>query len=518
VPTASGPAAPSGHGPASHGALPWWRGRLARPAAFLAGAPLLLAFSPIRLHLTAVLAMAALLLLWRGCRPAEAALRGFLFGFAGFLAGTYWLYISLHQFGGAPLFVAVPLMLGLVVVMAGYFALAGWLLVRLFPDDGPLRTLLGAPGLWVLVEWTRSWFATGFPWFSWGYSQTDTALSGYAPVFGVFGVSLAVVWSAGALLTLLSGTAARRVVAVLILAALWAGGAGLRAVEWSAPAGEPLDVAVVQGGISQDLKWRLDQLPKTKALYRELTDGHWDADLVIWPEAAIPDLLDNYRDYLSDLFARAQETETDVLLGTLQAKGRRPERRYYNSVIAFDGESLREYHKRHLVPFGEYYPVPAFVRRWMKGLNLPYTDISAGGGAAEPLRLGSLPIGVSICYEDVFGAELTEVLPGAALLVNVSNDAWFGGSVAPHQHLQIARMRAIEASRPMVRATNSGISAFIDHDGAVTEASALFEARVLRASVQPRSGATPYGQFGDVPVLALAVVMLAGGRLARRRR
>jgi apolipoprotein N-acyltransferase len=274
-------------------------GRAGDVAAVVAGAPLVLAFSPFGFFPLAPLGFAVLLVLWSGCSARRAALRGFAFGASGFLCGTYWLYISLHKFGGAPAFVAVPLMLGLVTLMASYFAATGWLVVRLFPRPGPIRWLLGAPGLWVLVEWLRSWVATGFPWFAYGYSQTDTVLVGFAPVLGLFGVSLAVTLSGGALLALVGGSKASRIAALVLLAGLLGGGFALDRLEWSTPLDGPLDVAVVQGGISQDKKWKADQLPKTKRLYRELTDQHWDADLVVWPEAAIPDLLHNYRDYLA---------------------------------------------------------------------------------------------------------------------------------------------------------------------------------------------------------------------------
>jgi apolipoprotein N-acyltransferase len=478
------------------------------------GALLPLAFAPFGWHLFAPLGLTVLLLSWNRATPALAARRGFLFGAAGFLAGTYWLYISLHDFGEAPLFIAIPLMVGLVLVMAAWFAFAGWLLVRLFPRPGPWRWLGGAPSVWALVEWLRSWVATGFPWFAYGYSQVDSSLVGYAPVLGVFGVSWVVALVAGGLCQCVSGP---RLPGLALIAVAYTGGAILDRVHWTTPVGSPVDVAVVQGGISQDLKWDPEQFPKTKALYRELTARHWDADMIVWPEAAIPALLREYRDYLTELLLEAERSDTVFLFGTLQARGRRPDRRYYNSVIGYDGEAVAEYNKHHLVPFGEYYPVPGFVRRWMKTLNLPYADISAGEAGQGPLALGGLQIGVSICYEDVFGAELLGAMPEATMLVNVSNDAWFGGSVAPYQHQQIARMRAIEVARPLVRATNSGISAVIDYDGALRRQTGLFEAVVMRERIQPRRGSTPYSRYGDTPLLLLAGLITVLGTVAARR-
>ncbi len=523
---------------------PPWLARLtaARAGDLLAlcsGAPLVFAFAPFGWFPVAVVCLALLFASWLGQSPRRAAWRGFLFGAAGFLGGTYWLYISLHQFGEAPLFIAIPLMMGLVAVMASYFALAGfvvgwilgarrvgWVFVLLIPITAllaPVRSMLGRhrpPGLGVVLlllmpatlllsEWLRSWVASGFPWFSWGYSQTDASLIGLAPVLGVFGVSLAVTVSAGALLLLVIGRGRMvRAVAASVLLVLWLGGGALRGVEWSQAVGAPLQVGLVQGGISQDLKWQADQLPKTKALYRDLTEQHWDADLMVWPEAAIPALANREREYFAELFSAARDTQTGLLIGAIQSKGPRGDRRYYNSVFGVNRLGVTEYHKHHLVPFGEFYPVPNFVRRWMKSLNLPYSDFTSGPPGQSPLQVAGLRVGVSICYEDVFGSELRAMLPEASLLVNVSNDAWFGGSVAPHQHLQIARMRAIEAARPMIRATNSGISAFIDHEGTLRAVTSLFQAVVLRERVQPRQGETPYARFGDWPVLLLALSML----------
>ncbi|MEM9385118.1 MAG: apolipoprotein N-acyltransferase [Pseudomonadota bacterium] len=504
--------------------LPLWltrlmEGRRGDLLALIAGAPLTFAFAPFGWFVVAIASLAVLYLSWLEQMPRRAAWRGFLFGAAGFLGGTYWLYISLHEFGEAPLFIAIPMMLGLVAVMASYFAFAGWLvcwLQRLAGGGSALSLLALMPGALVLTEWLRGWVATGFPWFAWGYSQTDSTLIGWAPVFGVLGVSLAVALSAGTLALLAVGRGVtQRALALGVLLGVWLGGLALERVEWSTPLGAALEVGVVQGGISQDLKWQAEQLPKTKALYRRLTDEHWDADLLIWPEAAIPALANRERDYFADLFNTARRQNTGLLIGAIQAKGPRDDRRYYNSVFGVNRLGVTEYHKRHLVPFGEYFPVPHFVRRWMRSLNLPYSDFESGPAGQAPLQVAGQRVGVSICYEDVFGNELRAMLPAASFLANVSNDAWFGGSVAPYQHLQIARMRAIEVARPMVRSTNSGISAYIEHDGALREVTGLFDAVVLRGQVQPREGLTPYVRWGDWPTISLVVLMLLIAPFAR---
>jgi apolipoprotein N-acyltransferase len=360
----------------------------------------------------------------------------------------------------------------------------------------------------VLGEWLRSWLFTGFGWLAAGYSQTDSWLMGYAPLVGIHGMSLAVLLTSGALLTFVFGTNRARAVAAVLVVALWGGGFAARQHAFTQPKERELKVALVQGAITQDLKWRPEQLPGTLALYSELTRQSYGADLIIWPEAAIPTLYEYVRGYLDDVRAEAAQHGSTVLLGILRlGPGGEAAGEFQNILLALT-DKPQVYVKRHLVPFGEYFPVPGFIRSWMRLMNLPYTDAVPGAHDQPPFVVVDEQVAVTICYEDVFGAEQLHYLPQATLLVNVSNDAWFGHSIAPHQHLQIARVRAAEAGRYLLRATNTGLTAVIDTRGTVVNTVPQFQAAVLAHTVRGYTGATPYARFGNYPILLVVFVAL----------
>jgi len=269
---------------------------------------------------------------------------------------------------------------------------------------------------------------------------------------------------------------------------------------------------MVQGAVGQDEKWLDTALAPTRELYLALTEPHWGADLVIWPEAAIPALLHQETDFIQGLDARARASGSELLLGILE---RDPVRGQYHNILLALGGTPEIYRKRQLVPFGEYFPVPAFVRRWMRLMNLPYTDFAPGRPDPSPMTLAGVRVAPTICYEDAFGAQQRVFFPGAELLVNVSNDAWFGDTVAPHQHLQIARMRAMETGRWMLRATNNGVTAVIDPRGRVTQRSRQFVTAVVETEVTPMRGLTPWLRYGDWPLAALAAVLVLLAALRR---
>ncbi|MBA3564096.1 MAG: apolipoprotein N-acyltransferase [Gammaproteobacteria bacterium] len=474
-----------------------------------AGLALPLAFAPFDLYPLAMLCVAVLFLAWEGAAPRTAAWRGFLFGSGAFLTGTYWIYISVRIIAGVPLYVALPLLLGLVAIMGLYFALLGYASARWLQCAPALRWLLALPAAWVLIEWLRGWVLSGFPWLSLGYSQVDSWLGGIAPVLGVYGVTWAVAASAGSLVALLKSSTPVRAGALSLLAVLWLAAGALGAVRWTQPVGEPLRASLLQGSIAQKIKWEPEQLAPTLELYRAMTEAHWDSDLIIWPEAAVPALAHHVDAYLRNLHAEAQRRGAAILLGIPVYE---PETQQYRNSVLVMGETLQIYSKRHLVPFGEYFPVPPFARNWMRRHDLPYTDQTPGAPDPDPYLAAGEKLALTICYEDAYGAEQLSYLPEATLLVNVSNDAWFGDSIAPHQHLQIARMRALEAGRYQLRATNTGVSAIIGPDGRVVQASPQFTTDVLTSNVQPYKGRTPYMAVGNWAVIIMALVALAIGK------
>jgi len=493
---------------------PGFLGRRGHWLALPAGAVLAAAFAPVGLAALAVLCPAFLFLLWEGAAPRAAAWRGFLFTGGTFLAGTYWLYHSVHLVGQAPLWIAAFLMLGLVAIMGSYTAVLGYAVARWGAPRGPLRWLVLLPAAWILVEWFRGWFLSGFPWLALGYSQLETPLRGFAPVSGVYGTSLATALLAGALVTLLLGSRSARVLSIAVVVVIVAAGALLTRAVWTEPRGTQVSVALVQGAVPQSMKWAPGQRERTLELYAGLTAPHLGADIVVWPEAALPALERDIRGFLESLHAAARARGTDVVMGLLRRDPVTGD--YYNAMAVF-AATEQWYYKRRLVPFGEFFPVPAAVRQWMRLMNLPYSDFASGAPDQPPLSAAGEALAPTICYEDAYASEQLALARGSTLLVNVTNDAWFGDSTAPHQHLDISRMRSLETGRPMLRATNDGVTALIAHDGALIGQLPQFKPGVLAGTVEPRVGLTPYARSGNAPVLVLAFVAVAAGFAWSRR-
>jgi apolipoprotein N-acyltransferase len=497
--------------PVSGWSGPTWLRRL---AALAAGAALTAAFAPHDLWWLALLAPAAMLALWRSTStPREGALLGFWFGLGLYSTGTWWLYISIRVFGQAPIWVALLVMAALVLLMSAYQAGLGYVVVRWLAPRSAVGAIVLVPAAWVFVEWWRGWFISGFPWLSLGYSQTDTWLAGLAPLGGVPLLSLLLVMGAGALTVLWRERTSVRAVALVVLVLPWTTGLALRDRPWTAPAGAPLSVAILQGAIAQDMKWQVTNQQNILDEYARLHRQALGAQLIIWPESALPDVANLYPRYLSAVWSAARSSHSAVLMGVMRAEAQddKSEDLYFNSLLALDtGEGEPAfYDKRHLVPFGEYFPVPQVVRNWLRLMNLPHSDFTPGTAGQPPLKLAGQQVSASICYEDAFPGQLRAATSAATLMATVTNDAWFGHSGARYQHLQISRMRAIEARRPMLRAANDGVSALIDPWGRISLAAPEFEASVLRGPVQPRQGLTPYLALGDWPVIGVASALLA---------
>ncbi|OGA39402.1 MAG: apolipoprotein N-acyltransferase, partial [Betaproteobacteria bacterium RIFCSPLOWO2_12_FULL_65_110] len=448
-------------------------------AAAAAGAAAVAAFAPLQWWPLAPLALALLFHLWLGTEsPRRAALLGFLFGLGYFGVGVSWLYVSLHDFGGMPAPLAALATALYCAYLALFPALVGSLQARL-GAPAVVRLVLVIPGLWVLAEWLRGWLLTGFPWLSVGYSQIDTPLAGFAPLVGVYGVSFALVLLAGLIVLLVAGGRRTRIGAAAGIVALLAAGAALRAVEWTAPSGNPLKVALVQGNIAQSLKFEPGRYAGTLAAYLRLVEGT-QARLIVLPETAIPRFLAAIdARYLDRLAQHARRQDGDLLLGVPMADRAG---RYYNSVVTLGAAPPQSYSKSHLVPLGEFVP-PEFG--WIvRVLRIPLSDFSRGPDHPEPLAVAGERVAVNICYEDAFGEEIIRQLPQATLLANVSNVAWFGDSLAPEQHLEISRMRALETGRTMLRATNTGVTAIIDPGGRIAARLPQFTEGVLEGTVQ----------------------------------
>ncbi len=474
--------------------------------ALVAGAATVLAFAPAGWWPLAVVGPAALFLLWRACTRGRAAWRGWLFGLGLWGAGVYWIYFSLHHFGAAIAPLAGVLTVVFAMGMALTLALLGVLVAWGEPERRGLAWfLLVVPGAWVLLEWFRSWFLTGFPWLLLGTSQTDSWLAGYLPAVGVYGAGLAVAVSAGALAALVRTRWLHGAVAVLVAAAVWVGGLALDRVHWTHSGALPFDAALVQGNVAPEQKFAdLEaSLERYTSRTREVADT---AEVVLWPETAVPTFYEREAERLN-AFARAMhEQDTHVVSGVFTF-GEAGER-YYNGVRQL-GPGKRDYRKQRLVPFGEYMPLRNLLGVFERFIEIPMSDIAQGRPDQEPLEVGRYRMGVSVCYEAAYPGVIAQAVPPATVLMNVSNDAWFGDSAAPAQHLQIARTRSRELARPMLRATNTGISAIIDHRGQVMASAPQFESAVVEARIEPRGGLTPFARWGSVPALLAALALVA---------
>lgn len=487
--------------------------------ALLGGLAFPCAFSPFAQSWLAIAALAVLFAAWHKAGPRRAAWRGYLFGLGQFGVGVSWVYVSMHDFGGASP-AAAGLLTGLFVAFfALYPALAGWLAGRWGCVSPVWRLLAVFPAVWILLEWLRGWFLTGFPWLQTGYSQIATPLGKLAPLAGVYGVGWLAAWVAACLAAFLClGGAGRR---------LWPIAAGLLCLglarwaspPWTQPAGPAFPVALVQGNVEQNLKWQPGQQWRTLERYVGLTQAHWDAKVIVWPETAVPAFYHLLADtFFARLAEAAQQHGSDLLIGVPVGASDGSDQ-YYNGLVSV-GATPAIYRKRHLVPFGEFLPLKSVLGFVLEILQIPLSDFSAGDQRQPLLQAGGWPLLATVCYEDAFGEEGRVGLPEAAYLVNVSNDAWFAGSVAPYQHLQLAQMRALETGRYMLRATNTGITAIIGPDGQVLRELPQFQADVLTGEIQPMAGSTPYVRYGDAPVVGLLgllwAVAWAAGRFQRK--
>jgi len=488
-------------------------GRLGLVLSGVAGLALPLSFSPFDLFPLAPLSLAVLFAVWLEAAPRRALLSGWIYGLGANAFGVFWIHES-FQFNHIAIGWALLLTGILIMFLALYPAVVGYAVRRLDVAGARGQLVVLMPAAWVLAEWVRGWLITGFTWLQLGYSQMDSPLRGLFPVGGIYAASLAVAVSAGLLVVLVRERGRRRWPWLAALVVIWAAAGLLTTAKWTAPAGDALDVALVQGNVPQDKKWLAEMRRPTLERYLTLTRGHWDADLIVWPEAALPGLRDRFDDFIGALSNEARANDSYVVFGipSLDADTLA----LYNSVFVVGGREM-VYHKRHLVPFGEYLPLDSVIRPVTEAFGLPVADFTPGPERQAGFEAAGHRLGVSVCYEIAFGNEILDALPQAALLVTVSNDAWFGTSIGPHQHMQIARARALETGRYLLRATNTGITAVVDPHGVIVERVPQFEVQVLEARVLPMKGLTPYARTGDLAAVALAISMLVGGIAIGRR-
>jgi apolipoprotein N-acyltransferase len=461
-------------------------------------------FSPYNYYIIPFISLTVLFHYVVKASSKQAFFLGYLFAFGMFGSGVNWLHISINLFGGINFLGALFCTYLLVAFISLYPALSCYLAKRFCNVNRAVLLLLGLPSAWVLMEWCRSWIFTGFPWLNLGYSQIDSPLGGIAPIFGVYGVTFTIVLLSSLVLLTFSIRIKFKFLSLGSVFFIWFICGQLYFIDWTERTQTDVSIAMIQGGISQKDKWKAEMRQPSLDLYQNLSENYWGHSLIIWPETAIPAFYHDVKELKTALSEKSRLHNTDILVGVPVFD--RKDSHYYNTALLVNKDS-EIYYKRHLVPFGEYLPFDDFLRPIVQLLNIPMSNFSKGE-QARPLLIGnSINIGISICYEDTFGEEVIEALPEAEVLVNLSNDAWFGDSLAPHQHLQMARMRAMETGRYLLRATNTGISAVIDEKGWIVKRSRQFESDTLSAQISLFSGSTPYSRFGNYPIVIFSLIL-----------
>ena len=482
--------------------------------ALVAGAVNPLAFAPFGWWPLCFVSIGGLFGLWLTVGRAAAVRLGFAYGVGMFGVGISWMYVSLNTFGGMPPVLAGLCILLLVLAMSLFPAAAGFVQGYFSAYSNTARTILIMPGVWLLVEWLRGWVLTGFPWLTTGYAMLDTPLAGLAPLGGVYLVGLLTLMTAGALLVVLLDLSRANLLLSLLIGLGWAGGWHLSAKPWTEARGGEISVAIIQNNVPLMRKWDSTESSGIIADYLAQSARFGDVDLVVWPEAAVPDYLDRLP---ADFYRQLREHPADFIFGALTREIVEDQWRHFNS-IATVSDQAGLYHKQHLVPFGEFLPVKWLFRPLVAMLDIPMSDFTRWRQPQGPLYAAGNFFAASICYEDAFPEEWRNQVPTSGILLNLSEDMWFGDSLAPHQRLQMARFRSLESGRPMIRASNNGLSSVINWRGGIDAIAPQFVKTVVRAQVRPRTGVTPHTVYGNTPALLLAAIILALGLLFGGRR
>ncbi len=480
-----------------------WRWELFLP---FSGVFLTFAFAPFEFSYLAVFSLLIVFLSWLECSPARAATRGYLYGLGLYGSGTPWVYISVHDYGGAPAIGSLLLTLLFICFWAIFPALTGYLSVKLAGKQKK-KIIWLIPFVWIFIEYFRGyWLLNGFPWLQIAYTQMNMPLQGFIPIMGAYGTGFLLAISASLIVTGFKRTF-KPIYAILILTSLWGTGTYLQTINWTHPIGKEIRVALIQGNVPQDQKWLPQNRLQTLLFYKQMTEDNWDADVIVWPESAIPAYLFQVKEsYLTPISAQAKSYNTDIVIGI---DSRDNQNNFFNSVVTL-GHHEGQYNKVHLLPFGEYLPLQPLSGFVLKLLNIQMGSFTSGGDKQKLLIAGGYPFATSICYEDAFGNEVLRSLPEAAFLVNVTNDAWFGDSIQPYQHMQIAKMRSLETGRHMLRATNTGVTAIVAPNGTIVNEAPLFRQTVLKGKIFPMGGMTPYARIGDSIILFILAFCLLG--------
>jgi len=475
--------------------------------AFLAGAVTFLGFAPFDFYPITILTLATFFFLVLKAKSLKQHwLTTWAFSFGLFITGVHWVYYSIHFFNNAP-WTFAAIVTFLFALFISLFMLPFALLTQFFRNRNPtLLLLLIFPSAWVLAEGFRGWALTGFPWLLFGQAQIDNWLAHFSPIAGVYGVSWLVALLAGALVLLVTGNQKQKPIAIGTIAIVIISSAVFSFIQWTKPNGDPLKVSLLQGNIPQEKKWQPEYYQPTIDIYKRLTNQSWDSDIIIWPETAIPGYFTNAaEDVIEPLRVQALMENTSLMIGGFYHDHNTSTT--YNSILSLDGDNADVYSKSHLVPFSEYFPFLDYLRWMEKWVQLPYDSVGRGSGH-NTTAIQGMTAQLTICYEDVYGNEVIQGLPQANMLINLSNDGWFTGSIEPMQHMQIARMRALETGRYMLRATNNGVSGIINQKGKIIATAPQYEESIITGDAVPYKGSTPYIHWGNLFIFGLMMGVL----------
>lgn len=481
--------------------------------AILSGAFLPFAFAPTKEFWLALICPAILLWLWLDLKPSRAFKLGYLFGLAYFGVGVSWVYVSIHTYGNADAPLAFLITALFVMILALFIGLNGYCLQRFFPHNNLSKLLVVFPASWAIFEAVRSYIFSGFPWLLLGHVMVPSLLSGFAPVLGVYGCTyMMILLSALVLLATVPGLLNHDAgrwregnFSLIAIAIIFAVGMALSNIHWTHQASKNLSVAMVQGNIPQSLRWDPIEINNILETYQIQSVPYWaNVNTIIWPEAAIPLTPEEAKPYLRKITAIAKKNHSGLLLGLPIQEDKF---HYYNAAMGL-GDVTGVYKKRHLVPFGEYVPFENILRGAIGFFNLPMSSMLSGDSQQPLMTIKNIPIAVLICYEIAYGHIVRQDLPQAQLLVTISDDAWFGNSFAPWQHLQIGQFQAAATQRQLLFVGNNGVTAHIDSNGKLLAALPQFTEAVLSADVTIYGGETPWIIWGDLPLLALMLIAL----------